>query len=139
MAIVSSRSGVGKPGYYTFVYDDSPEQKLLAMFTPSGHNCCYHGNGVVHFLTSETGGTMAENNGAISKRWNWPNHGSKLPVTITFHVSTYLFLCVCVCVCVWFVCICVVCVYICVCVCIGETEREREREREKNTESDRKK
>jgi len=56
------------------------------MFTPSGHNCCYHDNGVVHFLTNETGGTMAENNGAINKRWSWPNHGTKLPVTITFHV-----------------------------------------------------
>ncbi len=45
VAIVTSSCGVGRPGYYTIAYDDTPEQRMLAAFTPSGRGCCYHENG----------------------------------------------------------------------------------------------
>ena len=78
---------MGRTGFYTIVYDDTPDRRMMACFTPSGRGSCYHNNGVVRFLSTETGGTLAEPDGAVTKRWKWPGASGKLPVSIIFQVQ----------------------------------------------------
>ena len=91
-AIVTSRSQVGKAGLYTLVYDNTQEQQMLACFTPAGKACCYHPNGKIKFIATESGGTTADENGAITRRWDWPTGGpiSKLPVPVNLSVSPWI-------------------------------------------------
>lgn len=46
-AMMYSAAGFGRPGYYTIVYEDGIDSKMLACFTPSGRGVCYHANGIV--------------------------------------------------------------------------------------------
>ncbi|XP_078001510.1 uncharacterized protein LOC144453994 isoform X1 [Glandiceps talaboti] len=87
IAILFSRCGEGKAGYYTLIYKDNPEMTLLAQFTPSGHGTIYHDNGKVKFLATEKGGHMADTDGTINKKWEWPVPHQKLPVTIIIQLN----------------------------------------------------
>ncbi|CAH1265483.1 C3orf20 [Branchiostoma lanceolatum] len=78
-------------GLYTNVYADNLQGTMLASFTPSGHGCCYHPNGVPRFVMSPEGGTLMEPDGTISKQWSWPKIG-KLPVTVNVQVTELLVL-----------------------------------------------
>ena len=100
-AIVSSATVPGKAGFYTLIYDDTPDNTLLAYFTPTGRGACYHNNGVVSFLSTSEGGTLAIETGEISRRWSWPHSGSKLANTIVLNVSRYEWRCVFVHACIW--------------------------------------
>ncbi|RUS74576.1 hypothetical protein EGW08_017657, partial [Elysia chlorotica] len=44
-AVVTAAAGFGRLGFYTIVYDDDPDMRMLATFTPSGRGVCYHMNG----------------------------------------------------------------------------------------------
>ena len=85
--MVSSATIQGKSGFYTLVYEDNVDNTLLACFTPTGRGACYHNNGVVKFLATTEGGTLASEIGDITKRWNWPHLDSKLATTLVFNVS----------------------------------------------------
>ena len=87
VAALSSSAGPGRPGFYTVVYDDIPDHRMLAVFTPTGKGCCYHENGNIQFLSSEKGGTMADELGGITKRWSWPPHQAKLSASIILEVG----------------------------------------------------
>jgi hypothetical protein len=85
---VSSRSLSGR-SFYTIVYADTAKGDMLGVFTPSGHGCVYHQtNGNVSFLCNDDGGSLADEDGNITKRWTWPkNPTSKLYMTIVVPVS----------------------------------------------------
>lgn len=85
-AILCSSSGLDKQGFYTIVYDDTPIPSMLACFTPTGRGCCFYDNGVVRFLSNDAGGTLADEQGAITKRWSWPPLGGKLGASIILQV-----------------------------------------------------
>ncbi|XP_064632512.1 uncharacterized protein LOC135490876 isoform X2 [Lineus longissimus] len=87
VAIQISSAGMERPGFYTNVFDDSSDRRVLASFTPTGKGCCYHTNGYVRFLSSDKGGRMSEQSGALSKTWKWPANNAKLPVTIIIHLN----------------------------------------------------
>lgn len=59
---------------------------MAACFTPSGRGCCYHGNGVISVLITEEGGTISDEEGAVMRRWVWPEGGAKLKEPITYQV-----------------------------------------------------
>jgi hypothetical protein len=73
---------------YTFAFDG--EQKTLASFTPSGRGCCYYDNGVVRFLATEEGGTVADEAGAIVRRWNWPEGPGRLKEPVVVQLNSAL-------------------------------------------------
>ncbi|CAH1784840.1 unnamed protein product [Owenia fusiformis] len=89
-AIIHSAGANSHPGTYTLVYDDTPDKKLLAVFTPTGRGSCYHANGNVRFVATPEGGTVSEIDGSISKRWKWPPNSCKLPASIVFNLSAHL-------------------------------------------------
>ncbi|KAL5013330.1 hypothetical protein ScPMuIL_007600 [Solemya velum] len=86
-SVIRSASGFGRPGFYTIVYEDGLDSKILACFTPSGKGVCYHTNGVVRFLATDKGGHLADKNGKIIRWWKWPLGAMKLstPVNIQIH------------------------------------------------------
>ena len=86
-AIVMSRSAPGQPGFYTFVFSNSPDQTMLAVFTPTGKACCYHSNGIVQFLATEYGGRQAEPSGEVTRRWSWPPTKGKLSASVFLEVG----------------------------------------------------
>ncbi|XP_066284368.1 uncharacterized protein [Branchiostoma lanceolatum] len=88
---ISPPTKPGQLGLYTNVYADNLQGTMLASFTPSGHGCCYHPNGVPRFVMSPEGGTLMEPDGTISKQWSWPKIG-KLPVTVNVQVTELLVL-----------------------------------------------
>ncbi|KAL3852051.1 hypothetical protein ACJMK2_015740 [Sinanodonta woodiana] len=45
-AVIYSASGLGRAGYYTIVYEDGLDSKMLACFTPTGRGVCFHANGI---------------------------------------------------------------------------------------------
>ncbi|XP_065829877.1 glutamate-rich protein 6-like [Oscarella lobularis] len=54
--------------------DDSSRRKegqILAYFSPSGHGCCYHENGVARLVLEPFGGAVYDSDGAQKKRWHW--------------------------------------------------------------------
>ncbi|ELU12323.1 hypothetical protein CAPTEDRAFT_189464 [Capitella teleta] len=82
-AMITCRNTNDRPGMYAFAYDDdSADQKMLACFTPSGRGCCYYSNGVVRFLATDEGGTIADEDGAVTKRWSWPEGRLKEPIVL---------------------------------------------------------
>ena len=85
---MTSRSESGR-SFYTVVYADVPVGGMLAMFTPSGSGCVYHqSNGHVNFLCNDEGGTLADEDGNITKRFSWPkNPTHKMHSTIVVPVS----------------------------------------------------
>ncbi|XP_035677492.1 uncharacterized protein LOC118416483 isoform X3 [Branchiostoma floridae] len=88
---ISPPTKPGQLGLYTNVYADNLQGTMLASFTPSGHGCCYHPNGVPRFVMSPEGGMLMEPDGTISKQWSWPKTG-KLPVTVNVQVTELLVL-----------------------------------------------
>ena len=42
-----SAAGFGRPGFYTIVYEDGIDSRMLACFTPSGRGVCYYDNGII--------------------------------------------------------------------------------------------
>lgn len=42
--------------------------------------------GVIRFLATESGGTLADKNGAITKRFQYPAHGARLQPAIILQV-----------------------------------------------------
>jgi len=60
---------------------------MLAVFTPSGKACSYHSNGIVQFLATEHGGTLAEPSGEIIRRWSWPPTKGKLSASVCLEVG----------------------------------------------------
>lgn len=73
-------------GFYTVAYDDDPDSKMLACFTPSGCGVCYHSSGNVRFLAHRKGGRLAESNGRLERKWKWPPGGVKITVPVAFQV-----------------------------------------------------
>ncbi|XP_019619535.1 PREDICTED: uncharacterized protein LOC109466272 [Branchiostoma belcheri] len=88
---ISPPTKPGQLGLYTNVYADNLQGTMLASFTPSGHGCCYHPNGVPRYVMSPEGGMLMEPDGTISKQWSWPKVG-KLPVTVNVQVTELLLL-----------------------------------------------
>ena len=60
---------------------------MLGVFTPTGRACCYHGNGIVQFLATENGGTLADPCGQITRRWSWPPAKGKLSASVCIEVG----------------------------------------------------
>lgn len=89
-AVVASAAGFGRLGFYTVVYDDDIDMKMLAIFTPTGHGVCYHHNGHVRFLATSKGGHIATNNGTIERRWKWPPGGVKITTPVGFQLNPHL-------------------------------------------------
>ncbi|KAK7484126.1 hypothetical protein BaRGS_00024615 [Batillaria attramentaria] len=89
-AVVASAAGFGRAGFYTIVYDDDIDMKMLAIFTPTGHGVCYHGNGNVRFLASSKGGHVAAASGTIERRWKWPHGGVKITTPVGFQLNPHL-------------------------------------------------
>ena len=86
-AVVSTAAGIGFLGFCTIMYDDDQDNTMLGCFTASGQGCCYHSNGLVNLLVTETGGTIADEYGVITRRWDWPpGHGAKLATAIQVSV-----------------------------------------------------
>ncbi|ESP04590.1 hypothetical protein LOTGIDRAFT_170681 [Lottia gigantea] len=86
-AIVYSSASHGRPGYYTLVYDDDEDMKMLGCFTPIGTGCVYHDNGTVWFLATSIGGHLADKDGLATKKWKWPTGNVKIPSTINLQLN----------------------------------------------------
>ncbi|XP_005107667.1 uncharacterized protein LOC101861687 isoform X2 [Aplysia californica] len=89
-AVVASAAGFGRPGYYTIVYDDDPDMRMLATFTPSGRGVCYHMNGNIRFLSTHKGGHIANREGRIIRHWKWPQAQVKLTSPVSFQMNQHL-------------------------------------------------
>ncbi|XP_074643175.1 uncharacterized protein LOC141900272 [Tubulanus polymorphus] len=91
LAIMISPVGIGKPGVYINAYDDTDEKTQLASFTPSGRVTCFHKNGVARFLATEKYAHIANVDGAITRKWKWPqNPNTKLPLTVVINMNNEL-------------------------------------------------
>ncbi|KAL3852029.1 hypothetical protein ACJMK2_015718 [Sinanodonta woodiana] len=86
-AVIYSASGLGRAGYYTIVYEDGLDSKMLACFTPTGRGVCFHANGIASFLATEKGGHLTTANGSIERKWKWPASTTKMasPVVLTLN------------------------------------------------------
>eukprot|EP00118_Oscarella_pearsei_P027553 m.1316 g.1316 ORF g.1316 m.1316 type:complete len:647 (+) comp6097_c0_seq1:114-2054(+) len=51
--------------------EDDDGDQLLAYFSPTGHGCCYHSNGVAHLVLEPGGGAAYGVNGEQKKIWRW--------------------------------------------------------------------
>ncbi|GFR69725.1 glutamate-rich protein 6 [Elysia marginata] len=89
-AMVTAAAGFGRPGFYTTVYDDDPDMRMLATFTPSGRGVCYHMNGNVRFLSTPKGGHLANKNGRVIRQWKWPQAQVKLTTPVQFQMNQNL-------------------------------------------------
>ncbi|XP_053377067.1 uncharacterized protein LOC123530542 isoform X4 [Mercenaria mercenaria] len=89
-AVVYSAAGFGRPGYYTIVYEDGIDPRMLACFTPSGRGVCYYDNGVVRFLSTEKGGHLTELNGKLIRKWKWPQANVKITEPISFQLNNHI-------------------------------------------------
>ncbi|GFO23230.1 glutamate-rich protein 6, partial [Plakobranchus ocellatus] len=89
-AVVAAAAGFGRPGFYTIVYDDDPDMRMLATFTPSGRGVCYHMNGNVRFLSTLKGGHLANKNGRVIRQWKWPQAQVKLTTPVQFQMNQNL-------------------------------------------------
>ena len=88
--MVSTAAGPGETGFCTIIYDDDIEKTMLGCFTCGGQGCCYHSNGLVNLLVTESGGTQADEYGVITRRWDWPpGHGAKLAAAIHIRVNIH--------------------------------------------------
>ncbi|XP_021368106.1 uncharacterized protein LOC110459911 isoform X3 [Mizuhopecten yessoensis] len=93
-AVVYTAAGFGRPGHYLLAYDDGPESKMLACFTPSGKGVCYGENGVIRVLVTEKGGHEALDDGSILRKWKWPTTQMKTFTPVTFQMNhSLLFRC----------------------------------------------
>ncbi|WAR25904.1 CC020-like protein [Mya arenaria] len=86
-ALIHSAAGFGRPGFYTIVYEDGLDSRMIACFTPSGRGVCYHENGVVSFLATEKGGHLAEENGKLIRKWTWPKANVKITEPLSLQVN----------------------------------------------------
>ena len=87
--------------YYTYVFSDSPEQVMLAVFSPAGKACCYHNDGdanapplsnrPIRLLADDRGGVISEHTGEISRKWDWPPNKGKLSHSIVMQVGYVIF------------------------------------------------
>ncbi|KAK3768351.1 hypothetical protein RRG08_031140 [Elysia crispata] len=89
-AVVTAAAGFGRPGFYTIVYDDDPDMRMLATFTPSGRGVCYHMNGNIRFLSTLKGGHLANKNGRVIRQWRWPQAQVKLTTPVQFQMNPNL-------------------------------------------------
>ena len=85
--MVQSRCAGAGGGCYAFVYANSPERQLLAVFTPAGCAATYHDNGTIHLLVSGGGGTVALPSGEVTRRWSWPPNNGRLASSLSIAVS----------------------------------------------------
>ncbi|XP_033746340.1 uncharacterized protein LOC117331622 isoform X6 [Pecten maximus] len=93
-AVVYTAAGFGRPGHYLLAYDDGPESKMLACFTPSGKGVCYGANGVIRVLVTEKGGHEALDDGSVIRKWKWPTTAMKTFAPVTFQMNgSLLFRC----------------------------------------------
>ena len=51
--------------------------------------CSFHVSGVIRFLAMERSGTLADKNGAITKRFDFPMNGTRLSTSIILQVTSY--------------------------------------------------
>ncbi|XP_055882400.1 uncharacterized protein LOC106072114 isoform X4 [Biomphalaria glabrata] len=89
-AIVASAAGINRYGFYTIVYDDDADMKMLAAFTPSGCGVCYHMNGHIRFLSTIKGGHIANKDGRVIRHWKWPQAQVKLTSPVQFQMNQYI-------------------------------------------------
>ncbi|XP_072025024.1 uncharacterized protein [Amphiura filiformis] len=89
LAAVVCRAGSRLPGTYTLVYEDDEEKTLLASFTPTGHGCCYHPNGLTKFLSTEKEGILFDTDGAETKKWDWMLPHLKLPNPVIVSINDH--------------------------------------------------
>ncbi|KAH9503808.1 hypothetical protein Btru_066692 [Bulinus truncatus] len=89
-AIVASAAGINRPGFYTIVYNDDAERKMLAAFTPNGRGACYHMNGHIRFLTTNKGGHIANKDGKVIRHWKWPQAPVKLTSPVQFQMNQHI-------------------------------------------------
>ncbi|XP_022109062.1 uncharacterized protein LOC110989186 [Acanthaster planci] len=87
LAIILSKAGFGRPGYYTIVYNDNTSHDMLAEFTPTGRGTCYHPNGMVRFLSTEKMGMQMDTEGAVIRKWEWPLPHLRMATPIFFHLN----------------------------------------------------
>ncbi|KAM9311671.1 uncharacterized protein C3orf20-like [Gastrophryne carolinensis] len=88
LAVCQSYSGLSCGGFYTNIF--SPEQNIIGTFTPYGHGSIYSPDSNVFILHyDQTGGVMADKDGATVKAWDWPKKG-KLCDSITLQVNEYI-------------------------------------------------
>ncbi|XP_071810119.1 uncharacterized protein [Asterias amurensis] len=87
LAIILSKAGFGRPGYYTIVYNDNDSHDMLAEFTPTGRGCCHHPNGVIRFLSTEKGGMVIDTEGVVTRKWGWPLPHLRMATPIFFHLN----------------------------------------------------
>ncbi|XP_069141921.1 uncharacterized protein [Argopecten irradians] len=93
-AIVYTAAGFGRPGHYLLAYDDGPESKMLACFTPNGKGVCYGENGVIRVLVTEKGGHEALDDGSVLRKWKWPTTTMKTFAPVTYQMNgSLLFRC----------------------------------------------
>ncbi|XP_038045416.1 uncharacterized protein LOC119719994 [Patiria miniata] len=87
LAIILSKAGFGRPGYYTIAYNDNASHDMLAEFTPTGRGSCYHPNGMVRFLSTEKMGMLMDAEGVVVRKWAWPLPHLRMATPVFFHLN----------------------------------------------------
>ncbi|CAG5121479.1 unnamed protein product [Candidula unifasciata] len=90
LAVVASAAGFSHPGFYTIVYDDDPDKRMLAVFVPSGRGVCYHANGNIRFLSTTKGGHVANKDGRVIRHWKWPQSQMKLSTPVQIQLNQHM-------------------------------------------------
>lgn len=80
----------GSRGLYTMVFDDVPGSPMLAYFTPTGKACCYYQSGAIRMLSDSKGGRLYNEDGVITKKWEWPPHKLNLPVSVSIYLNVHI-------------------------------------------------
>eukprot|EP00794_Sanderia_malayensis_P006085 gene6085-6788_t len=82
LAVITSRSK-NQPGYYTMVFSDTANAKMLACFTPTGKGCCNHSDiGGVQYLVTNKQALFFDKDGTPTKKWKWAYGKLMNPETI---------------------------------------------------------
>ncbi|ESP04841.1 hypothetical protein LOTGIDRAFT_229951 [Lottia gigantea] len=53
------------------VHDNSSDSRIMGVFEPNGHGCCYHNNGNVRLYFDQLDGIELDKYGAKKKKWSW--------------------------------------------------------------------
>ncbi|XP_011681226.2 uncharacterized protein LOC100891346 [Strongylocentrotus purpuratus] len=90
VAILTSPSGEHRVGHYTHVYEDDEENSYLAAFTPTGRGCICDEKGTIRLWCTEKGGMIADEDGALTTKWEWPLPHLRLHNPVSYKVNDHI-------------------------------------------------
>ncbi|XP_063953684.1 uncharacterized protein LOC129256796 isoform X2 [Lytechinus pictus] len=90
IAIITSPSGENRQGHYTHVYEDDEENSYLAVFTPTGRGCVSDVKGTIRLWCTEKGGMIADKDGALTTKWEWPLPHLRLNNPVVYKINDYI-------------------------------------------------